>query len=238
MSVALQTGDFYTELVEEYQEKGCQDSFHKLYEHTYGFIKTVLTGTYKRVKNKGVTFDELEQEAFLALWETAKSFDGTKGSNYIAYLTMHIKWKISDNLLKPKRTKQHQIDEGDLRLEHTLSTSEELGEDSTLLDTELQSITQSQMSGKEREDIMEKVEKLLAGFEKEANETHFIMMKTIFKVIQAKPSATKREINNVMYGVFDDRQKNTVRSQKRRAVDNFKEYCARQEESVNLSKYI
>lgn len=220
----------YTEIVEEFQRTGDNGLVEKLINYLETPLRKQTSKNLNRVVNYGYTFDDVYSLVLHTVWETMKQYDGTQGSDFLAYLKQRIHWAVNDQLIEKKGSLADK--------QYTTSISLSLFED----EEDKMTPDMVSLSGADKldlsynDDLILKVDyvmtyrKLLEEYVgqieyvndqvKEGIRNDEVVLNVIFDAVEDN-KVSSRDINACLYNAFPGVGKATVRRRKKMATDRF-----------------
>lgn len=221
----------YTELVEKFQETGDNKFVGEMVEYLEVSLKQHTYKQLRRVTNYGYSFDDVYSLVLHTLWDSMKRFDGSKGSDFLAYLSQRIHWAVNDQLIEKKGSL------ADKRYATSISLSALQDEDDEYMTSDMiQYMNTDNLDLSYNDNSMLMVDyvltyrRLLDMYVAQADyvgkqiregiKNDEIVLNVIFEAVEDN-KVSAREINERLYKAFPDVSKATVRRRKKMATDRF-----------------
>lgn len=92
----------YTSIVHNYQQTREDVYVEEMVCYLERTITQLTLSNLERVSGYGYTYDDVESEVLWTLWEVMEVFDGSQGSDFLAYFRQRVWWRINDELIEKK----------------------------------------------------------------------------------------------------------------------------------------
>lgn len=96
------TKEGYQLIIYKYQATGNDDYLTEMANYLERTLKQLTYSNLKRVSGYGYTYGDVYTVVLETLWRVMEQFDGSKGSDFLAYFQQMVHWKVNDELIEKK----------------------------------------------------------------------------------------------------------------------------------------
>ena len=227
------------DMVLRYRETGDQFIFSDIKNNLDRLLKQIARKEFNKSSGLAVDLDEFVQYAYIGLMKAVDSYNSDYGSNFVAYVTQHVKWSIQDNIYKKQSTNKEVFYKDSLSLDYEYgsdggtfldSVGDQLASDpDEVFNTVMQDMDQENS-------LLNQLNNLIESFAEE-NEGDCLMVRAVIAIILSDATLTAKGINEQLYLAFPDVKSATVRKRKSRAMQRFTEFAVDQGLSLDLSQF-
>lgn len=225
--VELLSNEEHVALVEQYQATYDDFIFTDLLTNLHDVILGLAMDAFHKSKGLKKSQQEFMDVAILGLYKAIEKFDGSQGSNFVAFVTKYVKYTISTEIFRTERKKDNEFFKASKYLDHVVNSEGTTFADTlsaSEIGTDVDAVFNDAFADLEQSsDLISDLKELIIDFADSAKGNDGDIVKTVFSVIltPSDVAPTAKVVNEALYSAFPEVAKATIRKQKSRALTKF-----------------
>lgn len=226
----------YLRIVNDYQETKDEQLIDEMVAYLSRTIKQLTFSNFERVSGYGYRRGDVYSIVLEVLWEVMEEFDGSQGSDFLAYFSQRVRWKINDELIEKKGCLADEQYYNAIPINNTEDGEEEGGINPNELFTLSEAIVNTGLYTYYHDLLNEyKNEPDLHLTTRRARESDVELLEEILKALM-DGIYDDRLVNKQLYRKFPSVSKAAVLHRKRSASKRFEEYLKEKQNTSNIKE--